>query len=74
MTDPFSLSSQEFTEIGAKLGLSPQALAHVLGVTTRQVYRYVRGENPVKGAVARLMLMLKKHGVPADWRDQSRKP
>ena len=61
------MNAAQFKRIRRQLDLSAYKLRECLGVSLRHVYRYECGEVLIPGAVARLMVMFERYGVPSDW-------
>lgn len=51
-----------------KLGYNAYTAHTVLGISLRQSFRLASGESAVPEPVARLLHMLRLHGIPKEWR------
>jgi hypothetical protein len=60
------MSADEYTRALEKMGWTPYAAALPLGISLRQSHRYASGNQPVKPAVARLLRMYLRHGLPEE--------
>lgn len=67
MTEQITMTAARYKRIRKKLKLSNYALRHVIGVSMRQAQRYESGEGAVDETVARLLIMLERHGIPEEW-------
>lgn len=64
------MTREEFNEALAALKLTSQGAAgKVLGIGRRSVIRYANGDAEVPEPVRRLIVMLRKHGVPKEFRN-----
>lgn len=62
------MTAKEYREWLTDAGLTAYAAASLLGVSISQSYRYESGEQPISATVAKLIYMLRRHGIPRAWR------
>jgi DNA-binding transcriptional regulator YiaG len=63
MAHQINMTADQFNAIRKSLGLSVYALRHVIGVSQSHCYKYATGKQRIPEPVARLMLMLERHGT-----------
>lgn len=65
---PKAMTSKQFAAALEALGVSRNQAGDLLGIGRSSVFRYLRGEQEVPTIVERLIALLRKHGVPEEWR------
>lgn len=61
------MNSEQYRAILKNLGLSVYASGRIIGISLRQSQRYAAGD-AIPVPIARLLIMLDRHGIPAEWR------
>lgn len=57
------MTTKQYKDALAKLGLSHVGAAPVLGISRRQAQRLATGESPIPEPVAKLLRYMLKHGI-----------
>lgn len=68
MTNPVTLSARSYAAARKRMGYSNYAFRRIIGVSLRQAQRYESDEAVIPETVAKLIIMLDRHGVPAEWK------
>lgn len=68
MTDPGTMSADQFNRAVKKLGLTTYSCGDHLGISLSASHRYARGEVPVPKTLAKLIRAYLKFGLPGDWK------
>ena len=61
------MTGRQYKKSLKDLSLSINGAGKVLGITSRQSFRYASGENDIPLTVERLIEMCKRHGIPEEW-------
>lgn len=61
------MTPKQYQDAIDRLGLSQRKSADIVGVTERQVRKWIAGDNRIPESVARLLRLMIKHGIdPAE--------
>lgn len=70
--DSVEIGHKDLRQIRTDLGIPQRRFARALGYRDADAYRkYEAGLRPVPPLLAKLMLMIKKHGLPPEWDKES---
>lgn len=63
-----AMTAENYREWLEHAHLTAYAAAPILGISRGQSHKYARGEQPISATVAKLIYMLRRHGIPRAWR------
>jgi len=60
------MGAAEFNAICKRLNITPNRLAHVIGISPSLAYKHARDEQPVSKIVAKFMRVLSRYAIDLD--------